>query len=190
MTIDDQDSSTSTLRLLLQQALGNWDTKALLGIALDEDAMVRTAVARELHTRGTRDVFVFALNHMSDEADTTREIAVFLLGQLGTPSYPYRTESLRPLTERLADSSSDVRSAAAAALGHLCHDEMPSDVETALLDLAGDAEPTVRSCVAYALGNSSGDDAVRRKLEQLLNDEHEEVRSYAQLGFDLLDENR
>ena len=48
-----------------------------------------------------------------------REIAAFILGQLGTPERPFKGESLPLLQKLCADRSAEVRETAVASLGHL-----------------------------------------------------------------------
>lgn len=50
--IDDLDESSSILRLLVADSLKRWTDNALLGLLSEQDAIVRTAAARELQMRG------------------------------------------------------------------------------------------------------------------------------------------
>jgi len=185
--IDNLDASGSSLRLLLGQLLKTLSTEVLLRYLVDEDYIVRTAVARELHMRTGEHIHRKVLELVDDENENAREIAAFVLGQFGTPTMPYKEESVPALFKLLKDDSHEVRAAASAALGHLCYDGMPTDVESALLEAAGDASADVRACVAYALGNSSGSERVQSVLDELLSDHDEEVREFAVLGKELLD---
>ena len=67
---------------------------------------------------------------------------------------------------------------------------MPNEVENALIVASEDSDKDVRSCVAYALGNSSGSNTVMSTLEKLSNDEDPAVSSYADLGLDILEGRR
>lgn len=184
--IDDIDASGSTLRLLVSQALKNWNIEAVLGLIVDEDHIVRTAAARELQLRGSRFIYEQVIMLITDDRAYVREICAFILGQLGTPDMPYKDESYPLLLDLLEDKERDVRMAAAAALGHISFANMPINVEKALILASKDKDENVRACVAYALGNSSGGVAAKFSLNQLKNDKDESVRSYADLGFELL----
>lgn len=184
--IDDLDASSSTLRLLVGQALRSWSIDALLGLLTDNDYIVRTAAARELQVRGESRVYEEVVKLKNDERTYVREICAFILGQLGTPDMPYRNNSWPLLLELLSDQAPEVRAAAAAALGHLCFDSMPFEVERALILRSKDHDKDVRSCVAYALGNSSGSEDAKKVLYQLKEDEDPSVQTYAELGLDLL----
>jgi len=188
--IDDIDASSSTLRLLVSQALKSWNIGAVLKLLFDDDCIVRTSAARELQVRGGSEVFSQVKMLVNDSRAYVREICAFTLGQLGTPDMPYKNKSFPLLLTLLEDKDVEVKAAAAAALGHLSFSGMPKDVEEALLFSSKDKDKTVRACVAYALGNSSGREAVKNSLAQLRNDKEKSVRSYAELGIELLDDNR
>lgn len=183
--IDDLDQSISTLRLLVSEALKSWPTPAILKLLEESDVIVRTASARELQVRGTRDIYNHAVALSESNLADLREIAAFILGQLGTPEYPFSKESF-PIVLRLSrDSVADVRSAAAAALGWLCSGSMPDEVEERLISLCSDADKDVRACAASALGSSSGSPQVRQALNGLIKQEY--VGPYAELGLEILD---
>lgn len=184
--IDDIDASGSTLRLLVSQALKSWSIDAVLGLLVDDDYIVRTTAARELHIRGDKTIFEEVSKLNSDTRPYVREICAFVLGQLGTPSMPFRDKSYSIVLDLLRDKDSEVRMAAAAALGHMSYDTMPAAVENTLIEQSADNDKEVRACVAYALGNSSGSDIVKRALMRLETDMEERVRSYAKLGMELI----
>lgn len=188
--IDDFDSSTSTIRLLVSQALKEWPVEGLLRLLYDDDVIVRTGAARELQIRGGDEVFHKVLQYLDDASENVREISAFTLGQLGTPDYPFRKESISALLRLAPDSSGAVRASVAAAIGHLCYESMPSEAEDVLLHLAKDPDTDVRACAAYALGNATDSPRVATALSELERDLDDEVRSYAELGQELVDEKR
>ncbi|HCF0036567.1 HEAT repeat domain-containing protein [Pseudomonas aeruginosa] len=183
--IDDLDESSSILRLLVADSLKRWTDNALLGLLSEQDAIVRTAGARELQMRGGRDIFEKVQHLSGNENPETREIAAFILGQIGTPKMPFKDESLPTLLSLADDEDAGVRSATAAAFGHLCYESMPLNVEKCLIKLCSDSNESVRACAAYALGNSSGGKEVRILLEKLLAQEG--VGEYAELGLEILE---
>jgi HEAT repeat protein len=185
MIDDDFGESGATLRMLVSQALQGWSTDALLQLLTEKDPIVRTAVARELQIRGESPIFGHMHDLIRSDQAYLREIAVFVIGQLGSPSIPFKQESIPLLLPLVSDDNADVRSAAAAAFGHLCWDGMPEDVEESLMELCSDADRDVRACAAQALGNSSGRAEVRTLLKQLLSEDY--VGSYAELGLEILD---
>ena len=183
--ISDTDASTSTLHMLVWQALKTYTVEALLCLLDDDDPIVRTAVGRELHIRGGKQVLDAMLVRCDDARAVAREMAAFTLGQLGTPSFPFRLESI-PTLIRLArsDPSSDVRAAAVAALGHL----HAMEGKEALLAAARDASADVRANAAVSLGRLGGLPDVVQALEALSLDESSEVQEWAELGIDLAGE--
>lgn len=183
--IDDLDASSSTLRLLVSDSLKKWTSDALLGLLNEDDVIVRTASARELQVRGGHEIFEKILPLIKDQKPEKREISAFILGQLGTPKMPFKEKSFPALVLLAEDESPDVRSATAAAFGHLCYEGMPAEIESCLIKLCSDDDINVRACAAYALGNSSGSQEVRELLARLLK--QQDVREYAELGLEILD---
>lgn len=183
--IDSLDASASLLRLLVSEGLKSWSSEALVEAAQDKSVIVRTAAVRELHARPDVDtIFGWAVSLVSSPKAETREIAAFLMGQLGSPAMPKREASYPYLTEMLDDKDEGVRASAASAIGHLSYQDMPQFVERRLVTCARDRSKHVRAAVAYALGNSSGTGEAFAALQLLLRDQH--ARSYAELGMNIL----
>lgn len=178
--IDHTDVSSSTLRLLVFQALKEYPTQALFPLLTDPDDIVRTGVARELQIRGSEDVFAHASELLKGDRFETREIAAFVLGQLGTPNFPYRDQSIPLLRPLLHDKYYEVRGAAAAALGHLKANEALND----LLELASDSEAYVRENVAFALAFTGADQRSIATLRKLSNDDNSDVRGWAEFALE------
>jgi HEAT repeat protein len=185
--IDNLDASNSLLRLLVSDGLRGWSSKALIDAVQDKSAIVRTAAARELHARPDVDaIFEQIIPLIASKSAYVREISAFVLGQLGTPAMPRRKDSYPYLIKLLSDDDEDVRTAAAAGIGHLSYEKMPKEAEAKLIALKSDKSRKVKAAVAYALGNSSGARGVLDALKSLSRDKHS--ASYARLGLDILQE--
>lgn len=170
------DRKGSSLRLLIAQALREYSTFALLPYLKDRSAIVRTAAAREIQFRGDAESFEYLMQLLDDDRAYVREIAVFTLGQYGTPTYPFKSKSIDSIVGRLVhDTSSSVRSAAAAALGHLKAYEALEAVTAAVADNSID----VRACVGFALAQMKRSKKARDALRILKDDESEEVRYWS-----------
>jgi HEAT repeat protein len=180
--ISGLDASASTLHLLVWQALQTYTIDALLALLDDRDPIVRTAVARELQTRGGVKVFEASLARCDDQSADGREIAAFILGQLGAPDFPFRSQSIPRLVDlAISDRSSKVRAAAVAALGHL----RAVEGRDALFKAARDVSANVRAMAAVSIGGLGGTADVLQVLGELLHDEVNKVREWAELGRDI-----
>jgi HEAT repeat protein len=170
------DKDGESLRLLVAQALRSYPTDSLYPFLMDLSVLVRSAAAREIQNRGEDESFQYAVNLLHDRRAVVREMGVFVLGQHGTPTYPYKKESIPLITERLvSDKSAAVRAAAAAALGHLgAHVALD-----ALIGAATDKSTEVRACVAFALTRMKRHARAREALRAFKSDENAEVRSWA-----------
>lgn len=180
--IDDADYSESALKLLVYQALKFYPLNALHSLISDSSVIVRSAVARELQVRGDESTFVILSSLINDPCESTREICAFALGQLGTPSYPFREKTLPLLSSLARDSSIEVRSAAIAGLGHLG----ASECVDILVVAAADMSAIVRASAAAALGSVARTAIVSNTLNALLLDEDQLVREWAELSLDVI----
>ncbi len=181
--IDDKDASDSTLRLILWKALQKYSTARLCTLLSDNDPIVRTSAAKQLHLRGTKAIYLKATELCEHEKTDSREIGAFLLGQLGAPKRPFRKQSIPILVNLLGnDPSMEVRAAAAAALGHLEAVEASGE----LIGRAIDPSPEVRVCVAFALGALKHSREIGTALRKLSRDENNEVREWADLSLEIL----
>lgn len=112
--IDVLDASDDRLRLAVARALLTYGDDELLACIADPDSIVRTAAARTLHVRGGRSIFDHAIALADHPRYDMREIAAFILGQLGTPAYPFAAASFPVLGRLMEDPYWEVRRAAAA----------------------------------------------------------------------------
>jgi HEAT repeat protein len=176
MIASGTDKDGESLRLLVAQALRAYPTQSLHPFWEDKSVLVRSAAAREVQIRGEPISFDAANALIGDKRAYIREVAVFILGQLGTPNLPFREESIPIISDRLAlDKSAAVRAAAAAALGHLnAHESLD-----ALAVAASDASAEVRACTAFALNNMKRRRKAREMLLILKSDESDDVRFWA-----------
>lgn len=171
------DKDGESLRLLVGQALRSYSTNNLHPFLEDLSVLVRSAAAREIQNRGEAESFEYAKSLLMDKRGFVREIAVFLMGQHGTPTYPFKTEAIPLISQRLdLDKSAAVRAAAAAALGHL----KAYGALDILIDAAKDKSADVRSCVAFALTRMKRRARARTALDALKKDESSEVRFWAE----------
>ncbi len=185
--IDDVDVSASSLRLLASQTLKKWPLEAILNLLSDEDYVVRTLAARELHLYADKKIFDRVAELSASNIDFLREISAFVLGQLGTPTMPFKNDAIPVLLRLISDDEPEVRAAAAAAIGHAFFAGMPKEVENALYAAASDKNTEVRSCVAASLGSASPREETLKTLDRLLEDSDETVKEYAKLGKDILE---
>jgi len=135
-----------------------------------------------LAARGSREVFD-ALVELGTDADPgARELAAYVLGQLGAhaPAMPDEQEAaLRAMAERERDP--EVLAAIACAFGHL---GAPHGNDW-LLAQAGHEHPDVREAVAFALGGRPGPD-VLQALIKLSGDPEADVRDWATFALGTL----
>lgn len=185
MIVDNQ----TTLEIFASRYLDTLTALELIGWLDDINPEVRTLVARKLQCKGTKDVFDLAKNWSISTVYYQREIAAFILGQLGCLSeykYPFKTESKPILIDLINDENSEVRAAAVAACGHLYIEGLGTELEDLILEYSGDDCIEVRISIAVTLGNSSGSENVRRVYANYLEDD--EVAEWAEVGLEILED--
>lgn len=173
----------------LDRELEIWDklrpesTPVLLDLLCDESDATRTVAAKELQVRGERVAFERAVELSSSAKAEFRDIAIYLIGQLGTPALPFKQESI-PLLEKflIGDQSPTVRETAARALGF----QRATSAVHSLISRASDPDSGVRSGVAIALGYLGLPEA-RPVLKTLREDTDKEVREWAECALEILD---
>jgi HEAT repeat protein len=177
------------LRVAVARSLCNYTVEQLLLLLDERDPIIRTAAARELHIRGGEDVFERARILADHVRFDSREIAAFLLGQLGTPACPFAEKSKGILDKLLDDEYFETRAAAVAAIGSLSSLGYQPDetCRRSVVWLASDPHPDVRAAAAYALSVTHHSEA-REALLALLEDEEAAVRDAAEFGVAMHDD--
>jgi HEAT repeat protein len=135
-----------------------------------------------LAARGSRDVLDAMVELSSDPDVLNRELAAYVLGQLGTATAALPAEQDAALSAMAArEDDAEVLSAIACAFGHL---GAPHG-ETWLLAQRAHEDPDVREAVAFALGGRQGDD-VTAALIELSDDASSGVRDWATFALGTL----
>ena len=135
-----------------------------------------------LAARGSRDVLEAMRELGSDPEPAARELAAYVLGQLGTAVPALPAEQDAALGEMAArEDDAEVLAAIACAYGHL---GAPHGDDW-LLAQAASAEPDVREAVAFALGGRAGDAALAT-LIALSSDREPGVRDWATFALGTL----
>jgi len=143
---DDLDDS---LPHLAWHGLRASSTPLVLYYLEDRNSVVRFAAARVLHLRPSGKALARGTKLLRSEAMRKREIAAYLLSQLGTPRRPYKKESTRILLRALSrERNAAVRAMIILALGKL----KARPALYRVLSFANDRAPQVRREVALYIG--------------------------------------
>lgn len=158
-------------------------TAELIASALTEkDEEKRWELVTVLHKRGSREVFLAARNLCESAESIEITLGADVLGQLGTPEFPFKKESL-PVLLNLAESaisSSDKEGDESAlqsvvfALGRM----EDAAARRKILEFAHHRSADVRFAVAYGLLGID-EDAEIKALIELSGDADEDVRNWA-----------
>jgi HEAT repeat protein len=165
----------------IARALKGYSDADLLDELVDRSPILRTAAACELHLRGGSHVFDRAKELARAPRHESREIAAFVLGQLGHPTCPFATESFPILDTLLDDPYWEVRVQALVAIASLAmlDHEPPDYVAQRFAERAHDDQKEVRATVANTA--SLLDRAVaERILAVLAKDSGSSVRAIAE----------
>lgn len=183
------DRDGHSLRHLVWKGLKQYQTKALFQFLNDRDVIVRSAVARELQIRGGKLVFEQTKRLLQSDNSNIRELAAFILGQLGTPKRPFKAESTRLLVKHLeSETNAIVRATAICSLGWL----HATKAVKSILIFAKDPSPSVRGSVAFAIGMIYCEKlatipiGTRQLLNKFRYDKSREVREMAVLATELV----
>jgi HEAT repeat protein len=184
------DREGHSLRHLVWQGLKQCRTKVLFQFLHDRDVIVRSASARELQIRGGKLVFKETAQLLESDNKNIRELAAFILGQLGTPKRPFKAKSIRLLLRLLqSETNAVVRATAITSLGHL----MARNAVEYVVSFAGDPSPSVRDAVTFAIGKIYCEKLdvlptrIKRLLNKLCHDKSRDVRAGAKLAIELIE---
>ncbi len=158
--------------------------KTLVGDYEDE---VPWAAVHELQRLGTREVFDRAAEWCASVEPIKRARGADILAQLGrTSEHPgnnYPEESLAVISSLIqTEKESRPLGSAIYALGHIGDPRAVS----LLVQYRNHSVPEIRSALAFALGNFSGDANAADILVHLSRDEDEDVRDWATFGIGAL----
>ena len=184
--LDFKDATFDSLRLAVARALARYFDDEIRECAKDPSPIIRTAAAREMHIRGGRENFDFAVLLCGHDRFEMREVGAFILGQLGTPGCPFANESFGILEALLGDKYFEVQGAAVRSLGSLASlGHYPPDyINPTIFELSDSQYAYVRAAVAYRLGMIRSDDA-DKFLEVLVLDGDKNVLDTAEFSMQL-----
>ena len=183
------DPKGRSLRHLVWRGLKEYPTVAILQFLEDPEVIVRSEAARRLHLRPERRVFDRAAQLLRSERVYKREIAAFVLGQLGTPKRPYKNLSTKALLHSLkSERNPVVRATIITALGQL----KAAEALEMIVPFAKDRSPAVRGSVAFTIGMNYCKQfkkipvSLQKLLQKLRTDKSRRVREDAALGMNLV----
>jgi HEAT repeat protein len=144
------DDSNDRLRVAVARGLKGYSDADLMDDLVDRSPILRTAAARELHLRGGVHVFDRVKQLARAPRHDSREIAAFVLGQLGHPICPFATDSFPILDTLLDDPYWEVRVQALVAIASLAmlDHEPPDYITRRFAERAHDDQRDVRATVA------------------------------------------
>lgn len=183
--LDTDDETGMLSRYFVRKGMSDCSTLQLIDLLTDDDRIVRSSAGFLLHISGGSSADFERVAGLASHAEAyVREVAAYVLGQFGTPDYPFHAQSI-PLLSLLAhDADDEVRLAAVSALGHL-RGEAAWEV---ILASAGDSSPDVRWVVAWLLEFSDGSERSVVALTALAEDVDSAVSAAARESLDELND--
>jgi HEAT repeat protein len=179
---NDMDSLDMALDLF--QTMKRRSNDDLYEVIKEGSCEERHEAAAQLIIRGGEMTFRKAVEFCRSVDPGVRAEAAHILGELGTPERPFKTDSFPILTGLLRhDPDESVRTHAAYALGHLGD---PAAISL-LIETTGDASSQVRRGAAFALGCFDSPEVVD-SLIALTHDADEHVRDWATFGLGTLNQ--
>lgn len=187
MLFDDLRDN-SHISMVLSRALKDYSVSDLFIMLSGREPILTPIICRKLQIIGGMEVFDKASKLSQEKRHEDREIAAFLLGQLGTPKRPFAEQSVSILKKLLRDDYFEVRAMAASAIGHLwLGEDSPQSVcelMEEMVTLAFDSEPHVRDNIAFSLAFYKSEQSVK-VLHKLAEDISPDVRDSAQWALEM-----
>lgn len=135
-------------------------------------------VIAELHKRGSREIFNFAVSCCGDADPRVRAMGADILGQLGWSKDRFRRASIQQLLKLMDDSDHHVVQSACCAAGH----RRASEAVPRLVELAKSRRSLTRFYVVQGLLCQESDAAVQTMIV-LSRDRDAGVRDWATFGL-------
>jgi HEAT repeat protein len=173
LLVDSLASPIACVRELSVRLIGRVDAEIVEDRLIERvnrgDSTTREAAALGLGLVRSKKGVETLIRSAGDADNGVRGNSVWALGRIGDGRAPVAAT----VREALRDDESDVRTAAAAALGQL---EVEDAVEELLRVLRSDPEPRVRRAAAWALGHMRRREAVDGLAAALRSERDEETR--------------
>ena len=152
----------------------------LIEAALQEkDGDVRWEYVQALHMRGEREIFEQAVRLCQSKDSTKAILGADILGQLGTPNFPFHKESVPVLLKLIGNQQDEsALQAATMALGRTGD----SRALEKLIELKNHSSEEVRFAVVHGLLTLEDEKSIQALIE-LSVDEDEDVRNWATFGL-------
>lgn len=166
----------SSLEGLVWQAIQIYPVDKLEQFIVDPDERVRLAAARRLQVHGGRFGYELAVKLIKSDDVDLKIIGIFILGQLGSPDFPFLKTSQPILMALLGEKSRRVQREAMISLGHLGVDSAVSRI----VNFASSKDKKTRMAAAAALSRFENNEIAKSALLRLSHDESEEVRYWAE----------
>jgi HEAT repeat protein len=184
--LDSDDDSLKLSRYFVQKGMSDLSPSQLIDLLTEDDQIVRSSAGFLLHLSGGSSEDFDRITALATHVDAhVREVAAYVLGQFGTPDYPFRAASIPLLSRMTRDADDEVRVSAISALGHLQGD----DAWESILSAATDPSPDVRSVVAFLLEFLDGSERSVAALRALAGDLDSDVRAAAAESLNELRDN-
>jgi len=157
----------------------------------NEDYRVRSFAAQTIQVSyATERSFKISVKMLSSSQAYQREIGAYILGQLGTPKMPFVKESLPLLYKLFEDNDEEVVVVSISSVAHLWSYTDSSDNESInkIIEFTKHKNPEIRISAVMALASSKYTKKVRETIYKLLNDEDEEVREWAEVAQEIIED--
>lgn len=169
--------SSENINPKLNESLASSEIISLALREMDDD--IRWSYVQTLHVRGGQELFEVALKLCKSQNPLDATLGADILGQLGTPDFPFHEASVPVLLEIFNDHEEEnPLQAAAMALGRTGD----SRAVKKLLELKNHESAEIRLAVVHGLLTLEDEESVKALIE-LSTDEDEDVRNWATFGL-------